>query len=71
MELTKDEINKRLYAAAAHLFEAGMALKEILPSASERFINTADEMMNHIHIDEQIISNEKITSILDEIFGEN
>lgn len=68
MELTKNEIDTRLYMAAKHLLAAGELLDILMPSASERFILTAKEMLDKIEIEEQIITNEKISSILDEIF---
>lgn len=72
MELTQEEISNKLYKTAKQLYNAGLLMKDLDEKISLRFLKTADKLLSIIPEDCMInekISEEKINSILNEIFN--
>ncbi|MFG1500144.1 hypothetical protein ABMA70_08020 [Halobacteriovorax sp. XZX-3] len=62
-------LNRSMFLAAEHLFEAGKHLMPISPEYGERLMLEADEILSMIKPEVEKVSDEKLDGILDEILN--
>ncbi|MFG1483982.1 hypothetical protein ABMA79_15230 [Halobacteriovorax sp. HFRX-2_2] len=62
-------LNRSMYLAAEHLFEAGKHMLPIAPEYGEKLMLEADEILSMIKPEEEKVSDEKLDDILDEILN--
>jgi hypothetical protein len=67
------EMNRALYLASNHIYEAGLAMKGTFDPAAFRLFMMADRLASFIQPEEEKVSEERMNDILSEIMniGEN
>ncbi|WP_120405534.1 hypothetical protein [Halobacteriovorax sp. BALOs_7] len=62
-------LNRSMYLAAQHLYEASKHMHPIAPEYSDKLLKDADEILAMIKVEEEKVSEDKLDSILDEIMN--
>ena len=68
MELTKNELNQKLFNASTHIIEASRYLSDVDKNFALKLLSISDRILSIIEPEKEYITEEKMNEIINEIF---